>query len=275
MAEPLAPHPEVERLKTANALLRDEVARLLAEHDHLLQTVRPNLLALYQVKLGPWELRLLEEQCATARVRRLTEMVQASLSAGRLPDAVEISRKLDEEFALWQARLREAADKLQTAQRVLANPMSPAEDQEFKHLYRNLVKLLHPDVAKPDGGQAAMLWHRVQDAYARADLVRLRELWELASQLVAPTISPNSLDLLQEEAKALRSQVEHLGQGIAELQAKPPFDLLDKLEDEAWLETRRQEIETRITALQERRRALEAYLSIIPEVDCAKWLGAN
>ena len=192
-----------------------------------------------------------------------------------MPDATEISRKLDAEFALWQTRLREAADKLQAAQRLLANPMSPAEDLEFKQLYRNLVKLLHPDVAKADDGQAAMLWHRVQEAYAATSLTGLRELWELASQLLPPATSPNSLDTLQEEGKALSRQVERLAQGIAELQAKPPFDLLEKLEDEAWLKTRRQEIETQIAALQERRKALEAYLSIIPEVDCAKWLGAN
>ena len=62
MNGPISVHPEAEALKGANAFLRDESARLLAEHDHLLHAVRPNPLALYQVKLGPWELGLLKEQ---------------------------------------------------------------------------------------------------------------------------------------------------------------------------------------------------------------------
>jgi len=276
MSEPISVHPEVEALKAANGLLRDEAVRLLTEHDHLLHAVRPNLLALYQVKLGPWELGLLKEQCATARLRRLTEMVQASLNIGRLPVPAEIERTLDEEFILWQARLREAAEKLKDAEQHLQHLMSPEDDREFKKLYRGLAKQLHPDVVPEQTEQTRLLWQRVQAAYEHGDIEELRALSELARQL-APTITqPTSLDALKGEGEALRRQVERLARRISELQQRPPFTLQANLEDDAWVTARRAEVETQVAALQEQRRVMELRLrTLMPEIIHGKWLSAN
>ncbi|CAN5525986.1 hypothetical protein BH18VER2_BH18VER2_16280 [soil metagenome] len=62
--------PEVERLQRECNTLRDEVARLLAEAHDLVSVVKPNLLAIYQAKLGAWELKRLHLQCEIARLRR-------------------------------------------------------------------------------------------------------------------------------------------------------------------------------------------------------------
>ena len=48
----IAPHPETERLQRENEALRDEVTHLLADASHLMQVVRPNLMALYQTRRG-------------------------------------------------------------------------------------------------------------------------------------------------------------------------------------------------------------------------------
>jgi predicted nucleic acid-binding Zn-ribbon protein len=274
--DPLSVHPEVEALKAGNALLRDEAVRLLTEQDHLLHTVRPNLLALYQVKLGPWELRLLKEQCDTARLRRLIEMVQAFLNVGRLPVMAEIGQKLDAEFILWQARLREAAEKLQDAEQQLQHLMSLDDDREFRKLYRSLVKRLHPDVVPDQNEQIRLLWQRVQAAYGHSDLAEMRALWELTQQL-APVVTPStSMDALKTERETLRRQAERLARQIAELRQRPPFSLQAKLEDDAWVAARRAEIETQIVAQQEQRRVLESHLrTLTPEMIDGKWLSAN
>ena len=54
-------HPDIQRLSEANAELRAELAALLTEAHDLVHTVRPNLLAIYQTKLGAWELEKLKE----------------------------------------------------------------------------------------------------------------------------------------------------------------------------------------------------------------------
>ncbi len=45
--------PEAQRLSRECEMLRDEVARLLAEAHDLVQVVKPHLLAFYRTKLGP------------------------------------------------------------------------------------------------------------------------------------------------------------------------------------------------------------------------------
>ena len=182
---------------------------LLTEHDGLLHIVRPNLLAMYQTRLGPWELRLLE-------------MAQAALNASRLPILAEIETKLAEEFALWEERMREAAAKVEAAGYHLAHLMTPNESKEFKELYHKLVKALHPDVAAANDEQTRMLWHSVQNAYENSDLEAMKELLGLADQLVPTSVAPNSLEALKAAGQALRNQIERLSERIAQLRAPAP-----------------------------------------------------
>ena len=165
----LVEHPDSGAWHRQLADLRETLTQLLARHDHLLHTVRPNLLALYQVRIGLWELQLLQKECQVARLRRQIELVQAAANHGRPPDPQAIQQTLDHEFELWQVRLREAVDKLEASKDLLQHPMSTADDQEFKQLYRNLVKQLHPDVAPGQPETVRLLWQQVQAAYRRSD----------------------------------------------------------------------------------------------------------
>lgn len=261
---PISEHPESVRLCELAASLREEVVRLLTGHDLLLHTVRPNLLALYQVRLAPWEMRLLKEQCATARLRRMIEMVQAGLNSGCLPEMCEVEKCLDDEFELWQVRIREAASRLEDAGQLLAHSMSPADDQEFKKLYRHLVKTLHPDVAPVQTEEMRLLWPRVQAAHERHDLCELRALSELVGRLAVPPAAPGSFAALQDQCEALRRQIERLARRIGELETQPPLSMRDNLNDADWLEQRRAEIEQRIATVKEQHAALLAHLRTLP-----------
>ena len=94
--------------------------------------------------------------------------------------------------------------------------------------------------------------------------MKIAELTELARQLgPVDDTPPSSLEALKAKRETLEKQAERLAGKINDLRKTPPFHLEGKLEDEAWLETRRAEIETRIDELGERRVALEARLDEI------------
>src|SRR5208282_2007968 len=88
-------HPETQRLIDENSLLREELVRLLTDVDDLVQTIKPNLLAFYQTKIGLWELRALKAQFEVARLKRMIELVQACLNRGERPDLMEIEARLE------------------------------------------------------------------------------------------------------------------------------------------------------------------------------------
>jgi hypothetical protein len=252
-------HPETQRLSDENALLREELTGLLTEAEQLEQVVKPNLLAMYQTRIGVWELRLLRAQWVAARQRREVEMIQASLNRGQKPDLGEIEGLLDLEFLGWQERVRAAAERIQAAEQRLKHLLPPAEDRELKKLYYALVKRLHPDVNPGLTDDQQRLWRRAQDAYAASDLHKLRALVLLAEKSGAVAPASKSLDRLREEQAALTHQIAEMLKQIERIEAGPPFTLRQQLEDDAWLARRQQELETEIEQLRVRGKALAVH----------------
>ena len=228
----LALDPESQSLQEEIDLLREDLAHLLAQEHDLLHIIKPNLLALYQQKLGPWELRCLQAQVTAARARRKLEMARAALNRGQRPDWGEIEGQLELEFLTWQQRLREAAQRVEAAGQRLKNLLPPAEDRELKKLYYTLVKALHPDATPDlDEGQRR-LWQRVQDAYACADLDELRALALLAGRKGDPaTANSGGIEALRRQRDILGKHVVELERRIDAREAQPPFPLRELLAD--------------------------------------------
>lgn len=237
-AHALVPDPGFLALEGEIDLLRENLAALLAREHDLRHVVAPNLLALYQQKLGPWELQCLRAQVGAARARSKLELARAALNRGQAPDWPGIEEKLEGEFLTWRQRLREAAQQVTAAGQRLDNLLSPGEGRELKKLYRALVKRLHPDVNPGLDEAGQQLWRRVQEAYARADLTELRAV---AALLVGrfpgdtASLAPGTtLETLYQKRDALGRHVEALEARIDALQAQPPFTLQNQLADEAW-----------------------------------------
>ncbi len=261
----LIPHPEIQRLMELNAELRAELADLLAHAHDLVRTVRPNLLAIYQSKLGAWELEKLKAQFRVARLKRVIELAQASLNRGAPPDMGQIEAQVREEQVLWEVKLKEKADKLQNAEHLLANQLSRKDSAEFKKLYHQLVKQLHPDL-HPDQDQAARhLWQQVQDAYDAGDLEGLRALALLQHEPEKTAAISDSLEKLQAEYALLEKRIAELEARIKQIASEPPFTFEDDLQNEAWVVMRRTALEKETQPLQEQSAALEKHLqTLIP-----------
>lgn len=256
----LALDPEYQTLQQEIDLLREDLAHLLAQEHDLLHIIKPNLLALYQQKLGPWELQCLQAQVAAARARRKLEMARAAFNRGQRPDWGEIEGQLELEFLTWQQRLREAAQRVEAAGERLKSLLPPAEDRELKKLYHALVKALHPDVNPGlDEGQRR-LWQRVQDAYAFADLDKLRALVLLAGRGGDQATAVGGIEELRRQRDTLGKHVTELERRIDTLEAQPPFPLRASLADDAWVEARRTEIEARTAGFAAQQGASDAAL---------------
>lgn len=253
-------HPEIRKLAGENNLLREELARLLAEVDNLWHTVKPNLFALYQTRIGLWELRVFKAKFAVARLKRKIELVQASLNRCHAPDLRVIEGGLELDFQAWQARIKEAQERIQAAEAHLKHLMPAAESSELKTLYHCLVKMLHPDLNPNLTGIQKLLWHRVQSAWLAGDLLEMRVLALLARKNGPVLSAATTIEELRAEQKTLQTQIEELLERIESIGSQSPFTWREQLEDEAWVAMRRMELELKISELEARRRALEAHL---------------
>ena len=273
---PIQLHPEIQRLADENSLLREELVRLLTDLDDLLQTVRPNLLAFYQTRIGFWELRRLRAQFEIARLKRKTELVQACLNRGQRPDLAEIEAQLELELLAWQTKLKEAQERLQAAESRLQHLLPPAEDREIKTLYYALAKKLHPDVNPDLTDGHKRLWLRVQSAYLRSDVTEMRALALLAEKSGPVPPPAASLEKLRTDQETLQEQIDELFKRIEMIESQPPCTMREQLDDDAWVAARRAEIETQIDELEAKRTALESHLEqLLPGPDYGKWFSRN
>jgi hypothetical protein len=255
--------PEHQSLLDEVGLLREELVRLLTEEHSLLTVVKPNLLALYQTKLGAWEMRALTTQINMLRTRRRLEMVQAAINQGESPDPEHIETLLESEFASWQQQLREATERFEAARLRMAHLLTDEESKELKKLYYSLAKQLHPDVQPNLSEDQRRLWLRVQLAYEHSDLEELKALALLAKDYSSDVSTPHPMDALRRDREVLRGQIAALLQRIESCQAQPPFTLAARLEDVSWLLLRRQELDEAIKQNDARRMALEEQLGVL------------
>lgn len=257
---PLQLHPEVAALLDEIALLREELADLLTEEHDLLHLVRPNLLALYQQKIGAWELRRLQAETEALRARRRLELAQAAVNRGKAPDWTAIDGHLELEFLAWQQRIKEAAAKISAAEFRLTHLLPPAEERNLKKLYYALVKKLHPDLNPQLTDDQRRLWLRVQEAYEHGDLDELRALALLAGKDAPVPATPAALDTLRHDRDALAKQIAAMLQRIEQIEAQPPFTLHRQLADDDWVAARREEIEAAVAKFEKQRAAFESAL---------------
>jgi hypothetical protein len=255
-------HPTHEALAADVAALRDELAALLAEVDELVEFVRPNLLALYQVRLGPAELDLLSARYGLARVKRAIELAQAALNTGRKPDPGRIEAALERESTNWADLLATAAKKLAGAQQHLKGLLPKEESEELRRLYLLLVKRLHPDLHPDLADGEKKLWHRVQEANRLNDLAGMRALLALVDAKGVPEETP-ALDVLAHEKDVLSKHVVAQRKKIAVIRSAPPFTMARELNDEVWVRARRGTLAAEAERLRRQAKELGAHLEIL------------
>ena len=231
-------------------------------HD-LVHITRPHLLAVYQSKLGAWELRRLEAQCAVARLKRKIALVQACVNRGEPVRPAAVEQQLETEFTEWQRRIADAARTLAGAERHLNHLMTPEDADELRRLYRTLVKALHPDLHPGQDDTDRLLWLRVQEAYGHSDLEELRALTLLLEKPTDPSddlgpTAASAKDKLLAEREALKAQVKRLLTEMDAVRSQPPFTMQRDLEDDAWIDARRAALDADCAALVQQREELES-----------------
>ena len=229
------------QLKDAYLSLKVQYIYYLTEKDILLECGKPQLDALYMVKIGQQQYRLMQQQLDLKQLKRQIDLAIVQLNHNQLIDWKKIADQLETEFLSEKERVFMDAKRIELAHIFFTNLLTVEKTVELRSLYRLLAKKLHPDI-NPDITQKQIsLWYAVKEAYDHGNLDALKRLEIIVEDFSNDEIILSNdylmfrIDLLQTGIKSLILEIQHLLQQF-------PFSIEKMLNDEMWVEEQCKEI---------------------------------
>jgi len=263
MTQALKLSAEIIELQKDIASLEQELGKVIFERDEMLNTVKPNLEAEYQKKIGYKELEHMETEITARRYKRQIELIRAAVNRQESIKEKEVNKQLDNEFQEWYKKIKKQYQKVKEAENRLNSFMSDDENEEFKKLYRQLVFKLHPDLNPNQTKDEENLWHRVQLTYKSGDLEEMRSLMIILEVQDSSVELPSSKDILQKWQTKLIKQIQKIINNMSELEQEFPFNIAGKLADKAWVNTKVERIQEQINQWQEKCEHYEALIKVL------------
>ena len=256
--------PDFTKMENEVKELRSELSELLLERDQLLLIVCPNIETAYLLALGSLEYKAYETQCEALRLKRKVELIQARLNRQEKVIVTVIEKILDDEFTEFKKKLDEQIDKMNDA--ILKNGcehLSEEDTKEIKHLYRRIVKALHPDI-NPDVSESQIhLFANAVNAYRTGDLDTLKIIGEMVNDKPLDKHHENVMTQLAEEKERLQELVISIREHILKIRSEYPYTMKDIINNPEKTEQKKLEFEN---IIEQYEKMIEIYSSKIDEM---------
>lgn len=238
-----AAHPESAALRERELALKAELHDILYDLFVLEHDTFREVTTRYREHFGDLEARLQQATLQASEMQRRVELVVVRSRHGRVITREEmehINAMVEREFSVYHRRMDDDKRRVSSAKTARRHGTTPAEPRSADHvrerqqLYRQLVKVLHPDVTQ-DEALFSRFWSLVSDAYERDDLSRLRSLHSaICSNVLASTEHAVEIshDEVRQTVERLAMRVDYERRRYARLLQEEPYRLSTMLGDE-------------------------------------------
>jgi len=222
--------------------LKISLAKAIEEREFIIKTIKPSIEADFQLKIGAFQLELLQLDVECRRLKAMVHRIQADVNHNKKPDLETIEIELQKEFKKWYKHIEREAEKVKDAKDRFDSQMTQTESSEFKKQFRELVKKLHLDI-NPDLGQNEKeLWLQVIQSYNKGDLNELRALSVLMEDTSSPGESTSNIQELNDQLDTLQSHLTKINEDISVIKSAHPFDVEENLSNKKWVKEKQSEI---------------------------------
>jgi predicted nucleic acid-binding Zn-ribbon protein len=257
--------PEHRTILAELASLKDLYLTLVLKLQELTDTVKPNLEAMYAVKIGQKELGLLQKQAEVAGLKYKMELMIACINRQQKIDLEEIDKTVQEMLEEYYERIYTEAKRIDQAEDRLAHLMKPSDSLAMKKLYYEAAKLLHPDINPNLTPEQKELWNVISEAYKNGDLQTVRNVRAAIDNIYDSPGTSYNYDALRSEVELFKERNNTLLRKISEIEAEFPFTFQEKLNDEAWLKSEYLIFETKMHDMNETAKKYLDYIDLMTE----------
>ena len=257
----------LETLQHGLNLLKEEYIKLLNDKDVLLHWGKPQLEALYSIRIGTLQVENLELQLRIKALKRKIQMVQSALSRQEQVDLIAIEFEVATELARVEEQLMKEVEKIAYSKILLTSLSSPEKSAKLRKLFRTLAKHLHPDVNPRLTEQQIEVWHLVLKAYENGHVEKLQALSVIYQKEIQPNDQPVfTEDEIELQIEILREGIKLLQEEILHIRQQFPFTIEVQIKDELWVKKQKDIILFEIQKLLELEKELNEKFALLIEL---------
>lgn len=256
-------YPEFYALSAENSELRSELAVLYEDFEYINRVMIPVIQTRYLINLGALRVDALCAQLSVMRTRRRIALLRLHLERGDRMRAGIFNQRLEREFRVWDERLKYETEQIDLAKARFSS-LTPNEDEdEIRHLYRQLAKKLHPDINLDRGEEVKSLWPSVVSAYAWGNVFQLKSLLIIASDFPESYDLPCDMSSLRRNNAVLKENKQMMTAKIENLKQHQIFKWREILDDPELLSSEQRKLRQEIERARSQENALHDMLAML------------
>jgi hypothetical protein len=262
--------PRKKLLKEEYERLQQEFAALVAERDELENSEGPRLTALYMEAVGQLQYEVLVLQYEIALLKQKRDLLQAYKNRGEKADLNYVDEQVETTAKTYKENIQREEEKIKQAKAYIEEQKEEEkksqedEKRELRDLYRKLVHRLHPDLHPEQTEWEKELFLKVQDAYEKGDLERLRELaQQLEAGMPADAVDNETTEEWEERVNQLKEEIAKIREEIARILQEFPFTYRERLNNPEWIAQTQEMLRKEIAELEKEKTRLEKIVSIM------------
>lgn len=259
---------EINKLLDKYNQLRKKTAKAIVKRDRMSYHTYVDYKTMYVTEIGELEYEFLKVENDLLKMRRKVEMIHSLMDNDEKIDISLIEHMLMKEFQDKDIKLKRMEQDIEIASILRDDERLSRKDENLMDkLYEEMILELHPDINAEVTPDQDLDWEKIVWTYETSDLEAMVTLRELLDE-GRPSYGLMEVDSykLEDRVEALKETLRRVKSEIEEMKTIFPFDVVDLLKDEKWLDEKKKELKENTEIYRDVEEELGNYLlKILPQ----------